>query len=214
MGERGADAQLVYTTKDWKVSGFDDIARTPARIKQVFDVSAIAEGRFLGSMKNALNGLHYGFGIPAEQIKVVGALHGPANLLNYDDFIWNKYKIGEWLKVTDPQTAQPAVRNPLYPSKAGPGLHHSSQDPDNRDSIYQDTSMQALEHRGVTFLTCHTATEEQARTLIELRKLDVEPEQVVHEMLAHKHPGVLVVASMSAAIALLQAEGHFTYIVV
>jgi hypothetical protein len=31
-------------------------------------------------------------------------------------------------------------------------------------------------------------------------------------MLAHTVPGVLVVASMVAAIALLQAEGHYTYI--
>jgi hypothetical protein len=31
-------------------------------------------------------------------------------------------------------------------------------------------------------------------------------------MLAHTVPGVLVVASMVAAVALLQAEGHYTYI--
>jgi hypothetical protein len=36
----------------------------------------------------------------------------------------------------------------------------------------------------------------------------------VREMLAHTVPGVLVVASMVAAIALLQAEGHYTYITV
>src|SRR5438552_13678908 len=33
--------------------------------------------------------------------KIVAALHGPANMLNYDDFIWNKYKIGAWLKISD-----------------------------------------------------------------------------------------------------------------
>jgi hypothetical protein len=35
---------------------------------------------------------------------VVGALHGPANVLNYDGYIWNKYQIGEWLNVIDPVT--------------------------------------------------------------------------------------------------------------
>jgi hypothetical protein len=63
-------------------------------VKQVYDVTQIAEGKFLNNIKNSLNGLHFGFGIPNEQIKIVAALHGPANMLNYDDFIWNKYKIG------------------------------------------------------------------------------------------------------------------------
>jgi hypothetical protein len=33
-------------------------------------------------------------------------------------------------------------------------------------------------------------------------------------MLAHTVPGTLVVAAMVAAIALLQAQGHYTYITV
>jgi hypothetical protein len=211
----GVQAQLVYTTSDWKVSDFDQIAKDPARIKQVFDVSGpIAEGRFLNSIKNSLNGLHYGFGVPIAQIKIVGAVHGPGNLLNFDDFIWSKYKIGEWLKVDDASTGQPAVKNPFYPSKAGPELHYPSDDPDRGDSLYQDTSIQALQSRGVKFLCCHTATEEQARVLVQHNKLSEQPEQIVKEMLMHTNPGVLVVASMASAIALLQAEGHYTYITI
>ncbi len=209
-----AQAQLVATTSDWKLADFNKIVRNPARIKQVYDVIPIGDGKFLNNIKNSLNGLHFGFGIPVDEIKIVAALHGPTNMLNYDDFIWNKYKIGAWLKVTDPTTGQPAVRNPFYASKAGPALHYSSQDPDSHDSIYQDTSIQALQHRGVKFLSCHTATEEQARALIQHNKLNEQPEQIVKEMMAHTLPGVLVVASMVAAIALLQAEGHYTYITV
>ena len=40
------------------------------------------------------------------------------------------------------------------------------------------------------------------------------PEEIVQDMLGHVLPGVLVVASMVAAIALLQAEGRFTYLTV
>lgn len=209
-----ADAQLVYTTSDWKVSEFTKVVNDPARIKQVYDVIPIGDGKFLNNIKNSLNGLQFGFGIPVAQIKIVAALHGPTNMLNYDDFIWNKYKIGAWLKVNDPATGQPAVKNPFYASKAGPSLKYASADPDSRESIYQDTSIQALQHRGVKFLSCHTATEEQARGLIEHNHLTEQPEQIVKEMLAHTVPGVLVVASMVAAIALLQAEGHYTYITV
>lgn len=211
---REAEGQLVYTKSDWRLSEFNQLATNPARVKQVFDIIPIAEGRFLNNIKNSLNGLHFGFGIPDEQIKVVAALHGPANMLNYDDVMWRKYRIGAWLKVTDPSTGQPAVKNPYYASKAGAALRYSTQDPDSRDSLYQDTSIQALQHRGVQMLSCHTALEEQVRALIAHSNLTQAPEEIVKEMLAHTLPGVLVVASMVAAIALLQTNGRYTYITV
>jgi len=216
LGTAGSEAkaQLVFTKSDWKLSEFNQLAKNPARVKQVYDIIPIAEGRFLNNIKNSLNGLHFGFGIPEEQIKVVAALHGPANMLNYDDFIWNKYQIGAWLKVNDPSTGQPAVKNPYYASKAGAALHYSTQDPDSRDSIYQDTSIQALQHRGVKMLSCHTATEEQVRALIAHNSLTEQPEEIVKEMLAHTLPEVLVVTSMVAAIALLQTDGRYSYITV
>ena len=210
----GAEGQLVYTRSDWKVSDFNQLARNPAQVKQVYDVTQIAQGGFLNNIKNSLNGLQFGFGIANEQIKIVAALHGPANMLNYDDFIWNKYKIGAWLKVNDLSTNQPALKNPYYASKAGAALHYSIEDPDSRDSIYQDTSIQALQHRGVKLLSCHTAAEEQGRALIAHNGLTGQPEEIVKEMLAHTLPEVLVVASMVAAIALLQTDGHYSYITV
>jgi len=209
-----AEGQFVHTKSDWKVSEFDQLAKNPAHVKQLYDVAKIAEGGFLNNIKNSLNGLHFGFGIPVEQIKIVAALHGPANMLNYDDFIWNKYQIGAWLKVADPSTGQPAVKNFFYPSKAGTGLHYSSENPDRPESLYQDTSIQALQHRGVKLLACHTATEEQARALIAHNSLTQQPEEIVKEMLAHTVPEVLVVAAMVAAIALLQTAGHYSYVTV
>lgn len=209
-----ADAQLVYTTKNWNTAEFDQLAKNPARIKQVYDVVPVGGGKFLNNIKNSLNGLHFGFGIPDNQIKVVAALHGPANMLNFDDFIWEKYKIGAWLNIDDPATGTPATKNPFYASKAGADLHYASHDPDSRDSLYQDTSIAALQHRGVKFLSCHTATEEQVRNLIPHDHLSEQPEQIVKEMLSHALPGVLVVASMVAAIALLQTDGHYSYITV
>ncbi len=209
-----AEGQLVYTKSEWKISEFDQLAKNPAQVKQVYDVTQIAEGGFLNNIKNSLNGLHFGFGVPVEQIKIVAALHGPANMLNYDDFIWNKYRIGAWLKVTDPSTGQPAVKNVFYPSKAGTALHSSSENPDSPESLYQDTSIQALQRRGLKLLACHTATEEQARALIAHNNLTQQPEEIVKEMLAHTLPEVLVVAAMVGAIALLQTDGHYSYITV
>ena len=206
-----ASAQLVYRSSDWNIADFERLIKHPARVKQVFDEIQIGGGRFLNNIKNSLNGLHFGFNIPADQIKIVSAMHGPANLLNFDDYVWKKYRVGEWLKVDDPQTGQPAVRNPFLVSKAGPGAHGGDQDPNDESSSFQDTSIQALQARGVQFLSCHTATEEQARVLIKQYSLGLQPEEIVKDLLAHTVPGVLVVAAMDAAIALLQSEGHYSY---
>ena len=210
----GASPQLVYKRSDWKIAEFERLVRNPSRVKQVFDENQIGGGNFLNNIKNSLNGLQFGFNIPTDQIKITAAMHGPANALNFDDYVWQKYRIGEWLKVPDPKTGQPAVRNPFFASKAAPQMHYPTQDPDDGNSLFQDASIQALQLRGVQFLCCHTATEEQARGLIEHENLRQQPEEIVKDLLAHTHPDVLVVASMEAAIALLQSDGHYSYVTV
>jgi hypothetical protein len=210
----GANPQLVDKRADWKTAEFDRLVKNPYRVKQVFDENRIGDGKFLNNVKNSLNGLHFGFKIPSDQIKIIAAMHGPANALNFDDHIWQKYHIGEWLKVQDPRTGQPAVRNPFFRSKVATEMHYPTQNPDDENSLFQDISIQALQLRGVQFLCCHTATEEQARGLIAHQNLRQQPEEIVKEMLAHTLPDVLVVASMGAAIALLQTDGHYSYITV
>jgi hypothetical protein len=208
------EAQLVWKASEWKLAEFEKLVKDPARLKQLYDVVQIGDGKFLNNIKNSFNGLQFGFGIPERQIKIVAALHGPANMLNYDGYVWRKYQIGEWLKVTDPATGKPAVTNLFYSSKSGRKQESAAKDPDDLNSIYQDTSIEALQSRGAQFLSCHTALEEQVRVLISRNKLSQSPEEIVKDMLAHTVPGVLVVTSMVAAIALLQAEGHYTYITV
>jgi hypothetical protein len=148
---RAAEAQLVWKTSEWKLAEFQKLVNEPARVKQVYDVVEIGDGTFLNNVKNSLNGLRFGFGIPEQQIKIVAGLHGAANLLNYDDYVWDKYRIGEWLNVTDPATGKPSVKNLFYNSKGGLEKEFTSKDPDDRDSIYQDASMQALQARGGSF---------------------------------------------------------------
>ena len=109
-----AEAQLVWRTSEWNLASFEDLLHEKARVKQLFDVTQVEDGASLAKVKNSLNGLHYGFGVPVNQIKIICGLHGPANLLSYDDYIWQKYRIGAWLEINDPRTHQPALRNPYY----------------------------------------------------------------------------------------------------
>jgi intracellular sulfur oxidation DsrE/DsrF family protein len=209
-----ARAQLVWKGSEWKFDEFRKLVNHAASVKQVYDVSQVGGGKFLNNIKNSLNGLHFGFDVPETQMKIVAALHGPANMINYGDAVWSKYKVGEWLNVIDPEMGKPAVRNPFYASKLPVDAAAYAKDPNDRNSVYQDTAVETLQARGVQFLSCHTALEEQARILVKRNNLNQAPEEVVKDLLANLKPGVLVVPSMVAAIALLQSEGHYTYITV
>ncbi len=211
MWSRPADGQYVWQKSDWHAEEFTKLVNSSRRIKQLVHADAINGGRFLRNTKNSLNGLQFGHGLPADDIQVVCALNGHANVLNYSDYIWKKYGVGEWAKVDDPETRQPALRNIFYPSKAGASLHHTSEDPSSQDSLYQDISIQALQSRGVRFISCHQSTEEEARAFIEQNHLTAQPEDVARDMVEHALPGVIVVPSLAAALALLQCEGHYSY---
>jgi hypothetical protein len=211
-----AEAQLVWSTSEWNLSSFEELLQEKARVKQLFDITQVENGASLAKVKNSLNGLHYGFGVPVNQIKIICGMHGPANLLNYDDYVWHKYRVGAWLEINDPRTGQPAVKNPYYLSQLTNDAAHitSGMDPSDEASPLQDASMQGLQRRGVRFLSCHTALEEQVRELIKHYRLSEDPETIVRDMLAHTVPNVLVVASMVSAIALLQCEGRYSYVMV
>ena len=205
-----AESQIVWTENQWKLPEFDPILHSKRKVRLVVECNVVEDGEVLGAVRNALNAMHYGFGVPMNEIQVAAALHGPANLLNYDDYIWEKYKVGEWLKVEDPETGKPAVRNIYFPSKSG--LHYTSTDPNNPGSAEMDASVQGLQSRGVTFLSCHMATEAQARVIIHRFNLTAKPEEIVHEMLAHTVPGVIVVPGVVGTVTMLQSVGHFSYL--
>src|SRR5260370_38861637 len=167
------EPQIVWSTSQWKIADFRTLVEDKAPVKQLFDARAINQGSFLDEMKNSLNALHYGFGVPVDHIKLVGALHGPANLLNFDDYVWNKYQIGAWLQVNDPDTGEPAIKNPFYRSSTSTSPDYNSTDPDNMNSRFQDASIDALHKRGVQFCCFHTALEEQANALVKYNALSI-----------------------------------------
>ena len=150
-------------------------------------------------------------GVPNDQIQIVCALNGPANMLNYTDYVWQKYRIGVWVKENDPKTGEPAVRNFYYPSKAGASLTYTSDDPNSPDSAYQDISVQGMQARGVRFLSCHSSIEEVSRALIKQFNLTAQPEEIAKDIQAHILPGILLVPALASALAVLQCDGHYSY---
>ncbi|MGH8163378.1 MAG: hypothetical protein ACREP1_03485, partial [Rhodanobacteraceae bacterium] len=120
-----------------------------------------------------------------------------------------KYRLGEAFALKDAQ-GQPVTSNVFLASKSPLDPSASPGDP---GGFYQDASIVALQRRGVVFLTCHTAVEEQSRSLVKggFAPAGMTAQDVADDILTHLIPGAIVVPSMVATVAVLQATFHYTY---
>src|ERR1700686_5285257 len=90
--ERNAsDASRSRTRRD--IAEFRKLRPLPGANEQRGLGSIVVTPKFPLNRESALNGLRFGFGIPEHQIKIVAGLHGAANMLNYDDYVWDKYQL-------------------------------------------------------------------------------------------------------------------------
>lgn len=206
-----AHAQEIETASEWPINDFNKLLHHPAEVKQMFDLTQANGGGF-DHIQNSFNSLHFGFGIPADQIQIVAVVRGMATLLLFDDYIWKKYNFGVLGKINDPETGKPAERNIFYPSKTN--LKYASTDPNHANSIYQDRSIQALQHRGLRIVGCHMATWFMAKYAARKNHLTQPTQEIYNDLAAHTLPGVLLVAAAVGAIGLLQSKGHYSYLYV
>ncbi|HKE35899.1 MAG TPA: hypothetical protein VKB39_00615 [Candidatus Baltobacteraceae bacterium] len=200
---------LVERKSDFDADGFAKTVGKDAQIRQLYEAVAFKPS-LLNNVKNSFNGLQFGYGYAPDAIAIVLAPHGPSSSYTYSDYVWDKYKIGELFELKDAAGA-PIVSN-TFLKRHSPVDRNA--DPDNDKGMYQDTSIEALQERGLIVLTCHTAVEEQARTIVKkgLAPAGSTPSQVAADILTHLIPGAIVVPSMVATIAVLQATYHYTYI--
>lgn len=137
---------LVESASDFDLAAFNKIVSKPVPYKVVWDLTKI--GKAFGNVKNALDGYHFGFNFGPGQTHMVMALDGPANTANFSDEMWEKYRLGEWLKIDDPKSGKPATRNIWLH-----GSSNGSTDQQDEKSIYQDASIEGLQRRNVSFFT-------------------------------------------------------------
>jgi hypothetical protein len=200
---------FVERRADFDEAMFAGIVGRPAPYRLLWEAVAFAPG-FLNNVKNALNGLQFGFGADPAQINSVVAGHGPSSVYTYTDYVWQKYRIGEYFAIKDPATNDAMLAN-TFLKKRAPA---SATEPDDASGVYQDTSVEALQSRGVTFLTCHTAVEEQAKGLVSrgFAPTGMAASDVAADILTHLIAGALVVPSMVAAIAVIQLRYKHAYL--
>lgn len=200
---------LVERLADFDESRFASVVGRAARIRQVLE-SVSFNPTMLNNVKNTLNGLQFGFGYPASTIAVALANHGPSTAYGLTSAMWSKYRLGEFLKIQD-KSGKPLTANVFYAAKSA---YDPQASPDDENGMYQDTSIEMLRRRGTIVLACHTAIEEQSAKLVAggFAPAGATREDVADDLLAHLIPGALVVPSMVATIAVLQATYRYTYL--
>ncbi len=199
---------LVERKADFDEAAFAQLVDKPADIRQLVEAVAFKPGVF-NNIKNSLNGLRFGFGYAPDRLAVVFCPHGPSSAYTYADDIWSKYKIGSFYKLADGK-GDPVTSNVYLKATKESS---ATADPDEESSLFQSTSIEALQSRGVVFLTCHTAVEEQARALVKGGNAPgMTAPEVADDILTHLIPGTHVVPSMVATIAVLQQRYHYSYL--
>ena len=199
---------LVERHADFEAAVFERAVGRPAAVRQVVEATAFRPSA-LGSVLNAINGLQFGFAYSPEAIAIVFAAHGASAVYGYGDYLWAKYRLGEFFKLTD-AAGSPIVTN-VFLARHAP--YDPNADPDDSAGMYHDASIEMLQRRGVVVLTCHTAVEEQARAIVSrgFAPSGATAADVAADMLTHLIPGAVVVPSMVATIAVLQNTYRYTY---
>lgn len=202
-------SHFVERKSDFDEKGFAKLVGRPAKIRQVFEQVAFKPG-VLSNIKNAMNGLQFGFGYKPSEMLIAFGGHGPSAAYGYTDYVWEKYKLPDYYPLKDAQ-GNPIPSNTFLKAKAS---YDASAEPDDANGMYQDTSIEMLQKRGLLMLTCHTAVEEQAKGIVKAGNAPagMTPKDVADDILTHLIPGAIVVPSMVAAMAVLQSEYKFTYV--
>ena len=122
----------------------------------------------------------YTFLIPNKSATAVVVLRHGAFPIALGNTMWEKYKIGESLKIIDPETKASAIKNPFLRPK--PGV-----------LLADDFAIDRLLERGVVFGACNMALQVQSKMLA--GNAGVTAEEAAKEWAANVIPGITIIPS-------------------
>ena len=132
------------------------------------------------------------FLVPNKSATGVVVLRHGAFPIALDHAIWEKYKIGESFKITDPETKAPAVKNPFLHPKAGV-------------LMVDDWAVDRLLARGVVFGACNMALQVQSKMLA--GNVGVTAEEAAKQWAANVIPGITIIPSGTWGVNRAQEAG-------
>jgi hypothetical protein len=134
----------------------------------------------------------YTFLVPNESATAVVVLRHEAFPIALDNPMWEKYKIGASLKIIDPETKAPAIKNPFLRPK--PGV-----------LLADDFALDRLLERGVVFGACNIALQVQSKMLA--GNAGVTAEEAAKEWAANVIPGITIIPSGTWGVNRAQEMG-------
>ena len=187
---------------------YEAIVNRNLTIRQVFEWPNIANLELWPNVVNALNAFQFTYDVPPDQIQIVVQAYAGSTPATLDDFIWNKYSLGQALQMHDAQ-GNPATVNPFLHSNITAG-QVTSPPSDQNVPYYSDSSIEGLQRRGVLFLTCNNSLAGAATSVL---KIGLNPDsltvdQIAAEMQAHLVPGALLVPAGVGELVRLQDKGY------
>jgi hypothetical protein len=134
----------------------------------------------------------YTFLAPNQSATAVVVLRHDALPIALDSAMWAKYKIGEALKIMDPETKAPAVKNPFFHPK--PGV-----------LVVDDMAVDRLLAKGTVFGACNVALQVFSKMLS--GNAGVSAEEAAKEWAANIIPGITIIPSGTWGVNRAQEAG-------
>jgi hypothetical protein len=182
--------------------GLSALATTPARAQTLPSDGPNWPGPLQGRHKQVVDGTEinaglpltfaYTFLVPNESATAVVVLRHNASPIALDHAMWEKYKIGESLKIIDPETSAPAKKNPFVRPKAGVLL-------------VDDMAIDPLLGRGVVFGVCNMALQNRSKKLA--ANAGVSAEEALKDWVTNVIPGITVIPSGTWGVNRAQEAG-------
>lgn len=203
LGQMGALAAALAVEADelraastssfggWDTSWIDRLA--DAKYRVVFNGSEVGEGAVLSFVTAFLDDFHTVHGTTDAQTRPVIVFRRLGTPMAVNDAMWQRYAIGEDLKVEDPDTHAPATRNVYWTARRGATGAEAA------------LALEPLQRRGLICLVCNVALGHWATRTAQ--RVGRDPEAVKAEARANLVPGAILVPSGIYALIRAQNAG-------
>ena len=168
------------------------LALVKGQHKQYFDATSVNDGFAFAYAMNYIDTMTSTYKIPDSQVTPVVGLRHFSIPLAFNDDVWRKYKLGELVKLNDPATKAPALRNPYFHPKAG-------------ELMFPGMAIEKLTARGAVITCCNVALTVLSAHAAEAAGLPKDKAKA--EWVAGLLPGVHVVPSGVLAVGRAQEKG-------
>jgi hypothetical protein len=203
LGQLGALAAGVSVAPDelraasgrnlgpWDTSWLDRVASAQYRV--VFNTSEINDGNVLSYASTFLDDYHTVHGTTDTQTRPVIVFRRLGTPMAVNDAMWERYAIGEDLKIKDANTHAFATRNVYWKAREGATGYEAKY------------AIEPLQQRGLISLVCNVALGNWAASMA--RKTQRDPEAVKAEARENLIPGAILVPSGIYALIRAQNAG-------